>query len=95
MQYLSRIEARYNTLIEAIPFTTEEYRQLDRRTFLGAIVRKGKPYHPDSDSLHLTPFSTLDGNKTIALTFISVEDLRNCLMAEVDRQLSAGEPFFV
>ena len=54
MQYLSRIAARYNTLIEAIPFTTEEYRQLDRRTFLGTIVKRGKPYHPDSDSIHLT-----------------------------------------
>jgi predicted nucleotidyltransferase len=51
MQYLSRIAARYNTLIEAIPFTTEEYRQLDKRTFLGAIVKRGKPYHLDSDGL--------------------------------------------
>ena len=54
MQYLSRIAARYNTLIEAIPFTTEEYRQLDRRTFLASIVKRGKPYHPDSDSPSLT-----------------------------------------
>ena len=54
MQYLSRIAARYNTLIEAIPFTTEEYSQLDRRTFLGNIVKRGKPYHPDTDSLHLS-----------------------------------------
>ena len=44
MQYLSRIAARYNTLIEAIPFTTEEYRELDRRTFLAGIVKRGKPY---------------------------------------------------
>jgi len=53
MQYLSRIAARYNTLIEAIPFTTDEYRQLDKRTFLAGIVKRGKPYHPDSDGLHL------------------------------------------
>lgn len=51
MQYLSRIAARYNTLIEAIPFTTDEYRQLDRRTFLASIVKSGKPYAPDSDGL--------------------------------------------
>jgi uncharacterized protein len=49
MQYLSRIAARYNTLIEAIPFTTEEYKNLDKRTFLGAIVKRGKPCHIDSD----------------------------------------------
>jgi uncharacterized protein len=54
MQYLSRIAARYNTLIEAIPFTTTEYRKLDRRTFLASIVKRGKPYHPDSNSLRLT-----------------------------------------
>ncbi|MCF8143428.1 MAG: nucleotidyltransferase domain-containing protein [Deltaproteobacteria bacterium] len=51
MQYLSRIAARYNTMIEAIPFTTEEYKNLDKRTFLGAIVRRGKPYHIDADDL--------------------------------------------
>jgi predicted nucleotidyltransferase len=50
MQYLSRMAAGYNTLIEAIPFTAEEYRQLDRRTFLASIVREGKSYRPDSDS---------------------------------------------
>lgn len=49
MQYLSQIAACYNTLIEAIPFTTDEYRQLDRRTFLASIVKSGKPYAPDSD----------------------------------------------
>ncbi len=52
MQYLSRIAARYNTLIEAIPFTTEEYRHLDKRTFLGAIVKRGKLYHLDPDGVH-------------------------------------------
>jgi predicted nucleotidyltransferase len=50
MQYLSRMAAVYNNLIEAIPFTAEEYRQLDRRTFLASIVREGKSYRPDSDS---------------------------------------------
>ena len=53
MQYLSRIAARFNTLIEAIPFTTEEYKQLDRRTFLTSIVKSGKPYVTESDELHL------------------------------------------
>ena len=47
MQYLSRMAAGYNTLIEAIPFTTDEYRELDRRTFLASIVKNGRPYHPD------------------------------------------------
>ena len=54
MQFLSRIAAHYNTLIEAIPFTTEEYRELDKRTFLGAIVKRGKPYHLKSNGLHST-----------------------------------------
>jgi predicted nucleotidyltransferase len=49
MQYLSRIAARYNTLIEAIPFTTEEYNHLDKRTFLGTIVKRGRPYHVEAD----------------------------------------------
>jgi hypothetical protein len=39
------------TLIEAIPFTTEEYRELDKRTFLGAIVKRGKPYRVNADEL--------------------------------------------
>ena len=47
MQYLSRIAANYNTLIEAIPFTVEEYRELDRRTFLARIVKTGRRYLPD------------------------------------------------
>lgn len=54
MQYLSRIAASYNTLIEAIPFTNEEYRQLDKRTFLATILKNGKTYPPDSDGLHST-----------------------------------------
>ena len=39
MQYLSRIAADYNSLIEALPFTAEEYRELDKRTFLASIVK--------------------------------------------------------
>ena len=41
MQYLSRIAAAYNSLIEALPFTEEEYRNLDQRSFLGSIVKSG------------------------------------------------------
>ena len=48
MQYLSRIAAGYNTLIEAIPFTMEEYMKLDKRTFLASIVKNGKTYQADS-----------------------------------------------
>ena len=44
MQFLSRLAARYNTLIEAIPFTAEEYRNPDKRTFLASILKKGKRY---------------------------------------------------
>jgi predicted nucleotidyltransferase len=42
MQYLSRIAAAYNTLIEALPFTEEEYRNLDKRSFLASIVKAGR-----------------------------------------------------
>jgi len=38
-----------NRLIEAIPFTTEKCKNLDKRAFLGAIVKKGKPYHIEAD----------------------------------------------
>ena len=44
MKYLSRVAAHYNTLIEAIPFTSEEYRELDKRTFLARIVKTGRRY---------------------------------------------------
>ncbi len=44
MQYLSRAAADYNTLIEALPFTGEEYRNLDKRTFLASIVKIGRRY---------------------------------------------------
>ena len=42
MQYLSRIAASYNSLIEALPFTEEEYRNLDRRSFLSSIIQSGR-----------------------------------------------------
>lgn len=42
MQYLSRISAAYNSLIEAIPFTEEEYRNLDKRSFLASIIKTGR-----------------------------------------------------
>jgi predicted nucleotidyltransferase len=41
MQYLSRIAASYNSLIEALPFTEEEYSNLDKRSFLASIVKSG------------------------------------------------------
>ncbi len=42
MQYLSRIAAAYNSLIEALPFTEEEYTNLDNRSFLASIVKTGR-----------------------------------------------------
>ena len=42
MQYLSRIGAAYNSLIEALPFTEEEYRNLDQRSFLASIIQSGR-----------------------------------------------------
>ena len=42
MQYLSRLAAAYNSLVEAIPFTEAEYRELDKRTLLSRIVRTGR-----------------------------------------------------
>jgi predicted nucleotidyltransferase len=47
MQYLSRLAAKYNSLIEALPFTAEEYRSLDKRTFLASIVKYGRRYSVD------------------------------------------------
>ena len=44
LQFLSRMAAKYNTLIEALPFTTEEYSNLDKRTFLAHIVKTGLSY---------------------------------------------------
>jgi predicted nucleotidyltransferase len=45
MQYLSRIAARYNSLIEALPFTAEEYENLDNRSFLASILKKGRSFY--------------------------------------------------
>ena len=42
MQYLSRLAASYNSLVEAIPFTETEYRNIDTRTLLSRIVRTGR-----------------------------------------------------
>ena len=47
MQHLSRIAARYNSLIEAYPFTAEEYRNLDHRTLLYSIAKHGRKYATD------------------------------------------------
>ncbi len=44
MQYLSRIAAGYNSIIEALPFTSEEYKKPDKRTFLASIVKNGRRY---------------------------------------------------
>ena len=44
MQYLSRVAATYNSLIEALPFTEKEYRNLDKRSFLANIVKTGRNY---------------------------------------------------
>jgi len=49
MQYLSRAAASYNTLIEAIPFSAKEYRELDKRTFLASIVKTGRRYLLDKN----------------------------------------------
>jgi predicted nucleotidyltransferase len=44
LKFLSRIAARYNTIIEAVPFTEREYRKIDRRCILARIVQTGKKY---------------------------------------------------
>jgi len=52
MQYLSRLAANYNTLIEALPFTVEEYKNLDKRTFLASVVKNGRRYPVDKKRAH-------------------------------------------
>lgn len=42
MQYLSLMAAKYNSEIEALPFTYQEYKNLDHRTFLASVVKSGK-----------------------------------------------------
>ncbi|MCP4628810.1 MAG: hypothetical protein GY850_35680 [bacterium] len=44
MQFLSRMAAAYNSLIEALPFTEEEYKNLDKRSFLASIIRSGRNF---------------------------------------------------
>lgn len=44
MQYLSHRAAHYNSLIEALPFTIEEYKNFDKRTFLANILKTGRRY---------------------------------------------------
>jgi len=47
MQYLSLRAAYHNSLIEALPFTVEEYRKLDKRTLIASIVNTGRKYQVD------------------------------------------------
>ncbi|HSV93224.1 MAG TPA: nucleotidyltransferase domain-containing protein [Desulfobacterales bacterium] len=44
LTFLSRIASRYNTLIEALPFTQKEYERVDQRSLLSSIVRTGKKF---------------------------------------------------
>lgn len=44
MQFLSRMAANYNSLIEALPFTLQEYKNLDHRTLLAGIVKSGRRF---------------------------------------------------
>jgi predicted nucleotidyltransferase len=45
MQFLSRVAANYNSEIEALPFTLQEYKNLDHRTLLAGIVKTGKKFY--------------------------------------------------
>ena len=42
MQYLSKIAAGYNSIIEALPFTEKEFSNLDKRSFLASIIKTGR-----------------------------------------------------
>jgi len=44
LKFLSRIAARYNTMIEALAFTEKEYHKIDHRCLLARIVQTGKKY---------------------------------------------------
>ena len=44
LKFLLRMAARYNTLIEALPFTEKEYQKIDQRSLLARIVQTGKKY---------------------------------------------------
>ena len=43
LQLLNKIAVKYNSLIEAVPFTKDEFENLDKRTFLAQILKTGKP----------------------------------------------------
>jgi predicted nucleotidyltransferase len=51
MQYLSRIAAAYNSFIEALPFTEEEYINLDKRSFLASIIKRGRKLIIDEENV--------------------------------------------
>jgi len=44
LKFLMRIASRYNNLIEALPFTENEYQKIDHRSFLARIVQTGQKY---------------------------------------------------
>jgi len=44
MQFLSSKAAKYNSLIEAIPFTVQEYKNPDQRTLLASIIKSGRKF---------------------------------------------------
>jgi uncharacterized protein len=44
MQFLSRKAAKYNSLIEALPFTLQEYKNPDQRTLLARIIKSGRKF---------------------------------------------------
>ena len=51
MQFLSRMAARYNNIIEALPFTLQEYKNLDHRTLLASIVKSGKTIYSKNENM--------------------------------------------
>ncbi len=51
MQFLSRKAARYNSMIEAIPFTIQEYKNPDHRTLLAGIIKTGRRF-PVKEIVH-------------------------------------------
>jgi uncharacterized protein len=44
MQFLSIKAARYNSLIEALPFTVQEYQNPDQRTLMASIIKSGRKF---------------------------------------------------
>lgn len=51
MQFLSRKAAKYNSLIEALPFTVQEYKNPDPRTLLASIIKSGRRF-PVKETVH-------------------------------------------